>query len=246
MRAAGALLVPVVVLLAGCSDGGGSDEQVLTVYAAASLTGTFTELAETFEEQHDGVEVRLSFGGSSDLATQVVEGAPADVFASADEATMARLTDAGLAEEPTAFATNRLEIAVPPGNPAGVTGLADLAGADLVVCAPAVPCGAAAVALADAAGVRLDPVSEEQSVTDVLGKVASGEAEAGLVYATDVLAAQGDVEGVVVPEARSVVNRYPVAVVTGSEEAALAEEFTALVTGAEGRAVLQDAGFGPP
>jgi len=238
------MVVAGVLLLGGC--GGGSDEQVLTVYAAASLTGTFTELADTFEEQHDGVEVRLSFGGSSDLATQVVEGAPTDVFASADEATMTRLTDEQLVEEPTPFATNRLEIAVPPGNPAGVSTLADLAGADLVVCAPAVPCGAAAVALAETAGVRLDPVSEEQSVTDVLGKVASGEAEAGLVYETDVLAADGDVEGVAVPEAASVVNRYPIAVVAGSEEPGLAEELVALVTGTEGRRVLTAAGFGPP
>ena len=247
MRASTALLV-LLLPLAGCgADGDG--ETRLTVLAAASLSGTFTELARTFEEQHDGVEVRLSLGGSSDLAAQVVGGASADVFASADEATMRRLTQEGLAEEPVVFATNRLQLAVPPGNPAGIESLADLDGrddVDLVVCAPQVPCGAAALALADAADVRLEPVSEEQSVSDVLGKVAVGEADAGLVYVTDVLAAGSDVEGIAVPEAGSAVNRYPIAVVGETDEQQLAEEFVELVTGPEGRRLLADAGFGAP
>jgi molybdate transport system substrate-binding protein len=249
-----ALATTLPLALTACGDGD-DDATVLTVFAAASLSGPFSELARTFEEQHEGVEVRLSLAGSSDLATQVVEGASADVFASADEPTMRRLTDEGLADEPVVFATNRLQIAVPPGNPAGVESLADLddgdeaEGADgvaLVVCAPAVPCGAAALAVAEVAGVELDPVSEEQSVTDVLGKVASGDADAGLVYVTDVLAADGDVDGVAVPEAASVPNRYPVAVVDGSDQRPLAEEFVALVTGPEGRRTLSDAGFGAP
>jgi molybdate transport system substrate-binding protein len=248
VRASTALLALLLLPLAGCGDGGDGETR-LTVLAAASLSGTFTELVRTFEEQHDGVEVRLGLGGSSDLAAQVVGGASADVFASADEATMRRLTEEGMAEEPVVFATNRLQLAVPPGNPAGVESLADLDGrddVDLVVCAPAVPCGAAALALADAAGVRLAPVSEEQSVTDVLGKVAAGEAEAGLVYVTDVLAAGGDVQGIAVPEADAVLNRYPIAVVGETDEQQLAEEFVELVTGPEGRRLLADAGFGAP
>ncbi len=183
--------VALLLSLAGC---GGSDDEAttLTVYAAASLTASFGQLADEFEREHPGTEVQLSFGGSSDLVTQIQEGAHADVFASADLATMQKLTDDDLADgDPQDFATNTLEIAVPPGNPAGIRGLADLAapGVNLVVCAPEVPCGAATRAVADAAGVTLNPVSEEQSVTDVLAKVTSGEADAGLVYRTDVQAA---------------------------------------------------------
>lgn len=240
--------VALLLSLAGC---GGSDDEAttLTVYAAASLTSTFEQLADEFEQEHPGTEVQLSFGGSSDLVTQIQEGAHADVFASADLATMQKLTDDDLADgDPQDFATNTLEIAVPPGNPAGITGLADLAapGVNLVVCAPEVPCGAATRAVADAAGVALSPVSEEQSVTDVLAKVTSGEADAGLVYRTDVQAAGEDVRGIELPEADSAVNTYPIVVVQGADEAALAREFVDLVLGAAGQQVLADAGFGPP
>lgn len=240
--------VALLLSLAGC---GGSDDEAttLTVYAAASLTSTFEQLADEFEQEHPGTEVQLSFGGSSDLVTQIQEGAHADVFASADLATMQKLTDDDLADgDPQDFATNTLEIAVPPGNPAGITGLADLAapGVNLVVCAPEVPCGAATRAVADAAGVALRPVSEEQSVTDVLAKVTSGEADAGLVYRTDVQAAGEDVRGIELPEADSAVNTYPIVVVQGADEAALAREFVDLVLGAAGQQVLADAGFGPP
>jgi molybdate transport system substrate-binding protein len=239
------LLLP----LAGC---GGSDDETattLTVYAAASLTATFEQLADDFEHAHPGTDVRLSFGGSSDLVTQIQEGADADVFASADLATMQKLVDDGLADgDPQDFATNTLEIAVPPGNPAGITGLQDLAkpGVNLVVCAPEVPCGAAAQSVAEAAGVTLSPVSEEQSVTDVLAKVTSGEADAGLVYRTDVQGAGKDVEGIELPEAASVVNTYPIVVVQGSGEADLAREFVDLVLGDTGQQVLSGAGFGHP
>lgn len=238
------LLLP----LAAC---GGSDEDTstLTVYAAASLTATFEQIGQEFEAEHEGVDVRLSFGGSSDLVTQIQEGAHADVFASADTANMDRLTGDGLAGgDPEDFATNTLEIAVPPGNPAGITGLQDLAeaGVDLVVCAPEVPCGAASRAVADRAGVTLSPVSEEQSVTDVLAKVASGEADAGLVYRTDVLGAGERVEGIEFPESSTVVNTYPIVAVEGSDHPDLAREFVELVVGASGRRILADAGFGPP
>lgn len=238
----------LVLPLAACG-GSEKDTSTLTVYAAASLTSTFEQLGKEFEAEHDGVDVRLSFGGSSDLVTQIQEGAEADVFASADTANMDKLTGADLADgDPQDFATNTLEIAVPPGNPAGITGLQDLAkaGVNLVVCAPEVPCGAAAQAVADAAGVTLSPVSEEQSVTDVLAKVTSGEADAGLVYRTDVLGAGDAVEGVEFPEATSVVNTYPIVVVKGSSDADLAREFVDLVLGDTGQKVLSDAGFGHP
>jgi molybdate transport system substrate-binding protein len=161
---------------------------------------------------------------------------------------MRKLVDADLATSPQVFATNTLQIAVPPDNPAGITGLQDLArpGVRLVVCAPEVPCGAAAQQLAAAAGVELQPVSEEQAVTDVLGKVRAGEADAGLVYVTDVLAAGDEVRGIDVPQAATVVNAYPVAPVTGSDQADLAKEFVELVVGPAGQDVLADHGFGTP
>jgi molybdate transport system substrate-binding protein len=245
--------VVVLPALAGCGgdaegEASGDSGETLTVFAASSLTATFTELADDFEGEHEGVTVELSFAGSSDLVAQVQQGAPADVVATADTVTMERLTSEGLVGEPVTFATNRLEIVVPPGNPAGVASLQDLArpGLALVVCAPQVPCGAATSQVAEEAEVRLSPVSEEPSVTDVLGKVVSGEADAGLVYVTDVLAAGDDAEGIEFPESQAVVNSYPVAVVAGADSDDLAEEFVALVTSDRGRAVLSEAGFGRP
>ncbi|MFT4123783.1 MAG: molybdate ABC transporter substrate-binding protein [Microbacteriaceae bacterium] len=249
-----------VLALAGCSGqasdgqatgqdtGTAAAEQTLTVYAAASLTATFTEIADDFEADHPGVTVQLQFAGSADLVTQITEGAPADVFASADEANMAKLTDVGLAADPVDFATNVLEIAVPPGNPAGVGSLQDLADDSVttVICAPEVPCGAATVMVEEAAGITIPAVSEESSVTDVLGKVTSGEADAGLVYVTDVAGAGDDVEGVEFDESASAVNTYPIAVLSDSGQAELAAEFVAAVTGSAGQAVLVAAGFGTP
>ena len=240
------LLVPLA--LAGC----GSDVEgatTLRVYAAASLTSTFEEIAEQFESEHDGVEVELSLGGSSDLVAQIQEGAPADVFASADLANMEKLTAEGLdGQEPQAFATNTLQIAVAPGNPLGITSLADVVGkgVNLVTCAPEVPCGAAAQKAADAAGIELTPVSEEQSVTDVLGKVTAGEADAGLVYVTDVIAAAGAVLGVDFAEASAAVNSYPITTLEDSGEADLAAEFIELVLSDAGQGILREAGFGEP
>lgn len=246
-------LLPLLLLvpLAACGSGGdedGSATTTLTVYAAASLTDTFEQLAQDFEADHDGVEVELSLGGSSDLVTQITEGARADVFASAATANMDDLVEAGLTgAEPRVFASNVLEIAVPSGNPAGVTSVQDLAGdLNLVVCSPEVPCGAAAQRVAEVAGVSLSPVSEEQSVTDVLAKVASGEADAGLVYVTDVTAAGDAVEGVAFPESAEVVNSYPIAPLADSDEPDLAQEFVDLVLGEPGRSVLRAAGFGLP
>ncbi|MFE7629316.1 molybdate ABC transporter substrate-binding protein, partial [Kocuria sp. NPDC057446] len=194
----------VVVLLAalgvgatGCGDGGGAPGTVLDVHAAASLRDAFTELAGQFEAQHPEVEVSLSFAGSSTLVQQLAEGAPGDVLATADERSMAGAVAAGLvAGEPEVFASNVLTVVVPAGNPAGVRSFRDLAepGVQVVVCAPQVPCGAAAEQVEEASGVRLSPVSEEGAVTDVLGKVTSGQADAGLVYATDARAAGDAVE----------------------------------------------------
>ncbi|ASN21676.1 molybdate ABC transporter substrate-binding protein [Arthrobacter sp. YN] len=221
----------------------------ITVFAAASLKTTFTQLAEDFEAKNPGTTVNLSFAGSSDLVTQITQGAPADVFASADTKNMAKLADAKLVDgTATDFATNVLEIAVPPSNPASISSFADLAkpGVKVVTCASQVPCGAAADAVEKATGTTLIPVSEESSVTDVLGKVTSQEADAGLVYVTDVKGAGDKVEGIPFPESDQAVNTYPIATVGTSKNKALAAAFIAMVTGDDGKKILGDAGFGTP
>ncbi len=221
----------------------------LTVFAAASLKATFTDLAGGFEKNHPGTKILLSFAGSSDLVTQITEGAPADVFASADPKNMTKLSNAALVDgSPANFASNVLTIAVPPSNPASITGFADLAraGVKIVVCAPQVPCGAAAAKIEVATGTTLKPVSEESAVTDVLGKVSSGEADAGLVYVTDVKAAGGKVTAIGFPESVNAVNTYPIATVAGSRHRQLAAAFIDMVTGTAGQKVLADAGFGKP
>ncbi len=248
------ILLPAA--LSGCaaqgsapdSRAGGTPSDTITVFAAASLKATFTELARTFEAEHPGTKVTLSFAGSSELASQLSQGAPADVFASADTANMKKVQDAGLADgTPKDFATNTLAIAVPPGNPAGIASLQDLArpGIKLVTCARQVPCGAATAKVAQAAGLALRPVSEENAVTDVLGKVTSGEADAGLVYGTDIKAAGSSAKGIPFPEAGSAVNTYPIAGIATGRNKATAQAFLDLVTGPEGQKVLGAAGFGP-
>ncbi|GAB2590463.1 molybdate ABC transporter substrate-binding protein [Microlunatus antarcticus] len=223
--------------------------QTLTVFAAASLKGTFTTLGQQFETAHPGTKVTFSFAGSSDLVTQLQQGAPADVFASADTNNMTKVvTDQLVAGSPVNFATNTLEIAVPPDNPAKVTSFADLSkpGVKLVVCAPQVPCGAAAEKIETATNTTLKPVSEENAVTDVLGKVESGEADAGLVYVTDVQGAGDKVKGIPFDESKAAVNTYPIAALTASKNADLAGQFVQLVTGTQGQQVLADAGFARP
>ncbi|GAB4095935.1 molybdate ABC transporter substrate-binding protein [Brachybacterium horti] len=232
---------------AGASDAGGST--TLTVFAAASLKSSFEEIATDFEADHPGVDVQLSFAGSSDLVTQIGQGAPADVLATADTATMDQAVEQELVTgTPQDFATNTLTIAVPAGNPAGITDLASLAepGVQLVLCAPQVPCGRAAQKVEESAGVTLSPVSEEQSVTDVLGKVTSGEADAGLVYVTDAASAGDAVEQIDLPEAKAAVNTYPLAVVAGTSQEELATEFTQEVLGERGQEVLAAQGFQAP
>lgn len=255
-RSLGASLAAVVtaLTLAACgttsgSDGPDAEARTLTVYAAASLTETFEQIGEEFEAENDGVTVQFSFGGSADLVAQLQSGAPADVFASADEANMTKAVDDGLVDgDPELFATNVLQIATPPDNPAAVAGLDDLARSDVqvVLCAPAVPCGAAAERIEEAAGLAIDPVSEEQAVTDVLGKVVSGEADAGLVYVTDVIGAGDAVLGIEFPEADSAVNAYPIGALADTDVPDLAAEFVAFVLGEQGRRVLAEAGFGTP
>ena len=237
-----------VALLAGCGADGGAP-RVLNVFAAASLTDAFTAVGARFEADNPGVEVRLNSAGSSDLAQQIVNGAPADVFAAANESTMKTVADAGLVDgQPTVFATNVLQIATPPGNPKGVASFADLARPDVavVVCAPQVPCGAATERIEQATGVALSPVSEEPDVRSVLGKVSTGNADAGLVYVTDVRSARGSVEGVSFPESDRAVNSYPIAALTDAPEPELARSFVELVTGEFGQEALEDAGFGAP
>jgi molybdate transport system substrate-binding protein len=245
-----------VTLLTGC--GGGANvpaaspvpaARTLTVFAAASLTSTFTAIGRQFEAAHPGTRVTFSFAGSSDLVTQLQQGAPADVFASADTVNMARATADGLvAGSPVDFATNTLEIAVPPDNPARITSFADLTrpGVKVVVCAAQVPCGAAVQKIEKATDTVITPVSEENAVTDVLGKVTSGEADAGLVYVTDVRGAADKVKGIPFTESAEAVNTYPVAALSASRNGDLAGQFVQLVTGSAGREVLTDAGFGKP
>ncbi|WP_293785035.1 molybdate ABC transporter substrate-binding protein [uncultured Aeromicrobium sp.] len=231
------------------SDGKTSEDVTLTVFAAASLTKPFTEIGERFEDQNPGVNITFNFAGSSDLVAQLQNGSPADVFASADERNMTKATDDDLvAGEPSLFAANTLQIVTAPGNPKGIEGFEDLAREDvtLVICAPEVPCGAATKQVEENTGVTLSPASEESAVTDVLAKVTSGEADAGLVYVTDAVGAGDDVESIAFPEASEVVNNYPIATLAGSEHPEMARRFVDFVLGSEGQAVLGEAGFVTP
>jgi molybdate transport system substrate-binding protein len=250
-------LAIAVIGLAGCagtataasSPPSGSHDPLsgtITVLAAASLTDTFTALGKRFEKAHPGVTVQESFGGSATLAQQVVQGAPADVFASAADAPMATVTAAGLASDPTTFATNVLELVVPKANPAGITKLSDLArpGVKTILCDPSQPCGAAARALLAATGVRITPVSLEQDVSSVLTKVELDEADAGLVYVTDARSAGDAVRAIPVPQASEVVNDYPIVVLRHAPNPRAATAFVAYVLGPIGAKALRDAGFG--
>lgn len=245
------LAMVMLVGATGCGSGSGgasssrADATTLTVFAAASLTESFTELGKVFESGHPEVKVRFNFGSSATLAQQIVQGAPADVFAAASPATMKTVTDASLAAEPAVFARNRLQIAVPRGNPGKVDGLDDLADPKVKValCAPQVPCGAAAATALDAAGLKVTPVTLERDVKATLTKVALGEVDAALVYRTDVRAAAGKVEGIAFPEADKAINDYPIAVLSKAPHARAAREFVALVRSQRGKDVLSKAGF---
>lgn len=249
------ITLAATALISGCASADDSSAPStteggsITVFAAASLKSAFTEIGQQFETDNPGTSVEFSFAGSSDLVTQLTQGADADVFASADTRNMDKAVVAELVEgTPVNFATNTLTIAVAPGNPKGIKTFADLAkpGISVVVCAPPVPCGAATEKVEKAAGVTLSPASEETSVTDVLGKVTSGQADAGLVYVTDTAAAVDKVAPVAFPEATQAVNTYPIAVLKESEHMQLAHRFVDLVTGETGRKALAKAGFAKP
>ncbi len=260
LAVAAAIATPL--LLAGCgssgSDSGSSGTTSsaatssvngsITVFAAASLTGSFTEIGKQFEAAHPGTKVTFNFGPSSGLATSINQGAPADVFASASAKNMDQIVSAGNAADPKTFANNVMEIAVPPKNPGKVTGVNDLAKSSVKValCQSQVPCGTVAAKVFSNAGITVKPVTEEVDVKGVLTKVVSGDVDAGMVYVTDVLSAGDTVKGVEIPENVNASTSYPIATVKASKNAATASAFVAYVLSSDGEAVLQKAGFAKP
>lgn len=256
--------VVAVALISGCGSGGDSSSPASTpsggssaesatgkiiVFGAASLKNTFTEIGERFKADNPGASIEFNFAGSSDLVTQLTNGAPSDVFASADTKNMDKAAQAGLlAGDPVNFASNTLVIATAPGNPKKIASFADLAKPDLIVvaCAPQVPCGSATQKIEQATAVTLKPVSEESSVTDVLNKVTTGQADAGLVYVTDAKGAGDKVTAVPFPEAADAVNTYPIAVLKEADNPDLATKFVDLVTAQAGQEILSQAGFAQP
>ena len=258
-----AVLMAFAVAVAGCGgdddDDEASDDATTTttaelsgdvvVFAAASLTDVFTELGDTFMAEHPDVTVTFNFAASSELATQIEEASPADVFASADEPNMTKAVDAGaVVGEPVVFVENELQIIVEEGNPEGVTGLADLSEGDLVValCAPEVPCGNYAAQAFEKADLPLPTASQEQNVRAVVEKVALGEADAGIGYTTDVLARGDEVDGVEIPDDENVLASYPVAVLNLGSNQDAAAAWVAFLQTPEALDVLTEAGFLAP
>jgi molybdate transport system substrate-binding protein len=258
-RALGLLAVAAALALTACSprdqgtgttnSSGGRLSGALTVFAAASLTTVFTDLGDKLQKENPDLRITFNFAGSDALATQITQGAPADVFASANTTQMKVVTDAGLqAADPKVFAENVLEIAVPKDNPGHVTGIEDFANPalTLAVCAPTVPCGAAAEKVFQAAGVDAKPDTQEEDVKAALTKVQLGEVDAALVYATDVKAAGGKVTGIPFPEAEQAVNQYPAVVLKDAPNPDAARAFVDLVNSDAGQRALEDAGFRAP
>lgn len=238
-------LAGLAVVLAACGAGTDPGGEVV-VSAAASLTDAFEEIAGAFEEAHPGLDVVLNLGGSSALRDQILEGAPADVFAPADMTTMDGVVAAGLAAgTPAVFARNRLAIAVPAGNPAHVSGLDDFANESLLIglCAEDVPCGRLGREALEAAGVTPSVDTEEPSVRSLLVKVAAGELDAGIVYVTDIA---GGVEEIPIDDADNVVTDYPVAILAEAPNPEGAAAFVDFVLSEEGRSILSSHGFGLP
>lgn len=213
----------------------------LTVFAAASLSLAFEDIGEQFAKQHPDASVNFSYAGSSSLVSQIGAGAPADVFASADEQNMAKAADH--VPDPVVFTENTLRLVVPTGNPAGIESLSDLDGAKLVVCAPQVPCGRVTGELEAALDLNLDPVSEEQSVTDVRTKVEIGEADAGFVYVTDAVAASDKLEVIDIDGVDSVSTKYMIGMVSSAQNKELAQAFIDIVMSEEGQDILAEYGF---
>lgn len=250
VRRLGATAVALAVATsgAGCAGAVGDDDRrTLTVLAAASLTDVFTALGEQFEADHEAVDVELAFGSSTDLAGQAADGAPGDVLATADEESMTVAVDAGAAGNPATFATNVLVIVTPPDNPAGIATPADLEGATWVRCADDVPCGRVALAVLEDAGVDAEPASLEEDVRATLDKVVSGEADAGLVYASDAVAAGSDVGTIPIEGATTRPTSYLIAgLAQAGDGGDLAQAWIDLVTGPDGRTALTEAGFTLP
>ena len=231
---------------AGASGGAGKATGKVTVLAAASLQKAFEEIEKTVEKDNPGLDVTFDFQGSQDLVSSLAGGNSADVLATANNSTMKDAADQKLVGDQTEFATNVLTLIVPKGNPKKITGLdSSLDGANLVICAPEVPCGEATKKLAEAQGITLKPVSEEQKVTDVRGKVESGEADAGIVYTTDAAAAKDKADKIDIPDG-GVVNHYPIAQTAEPENPAGAQAFIDAVTGKAGQEILAKHGFGKP
>jgi molybdate transport system substrate-binding protein len=264
MRAKLLAAVALTAVLAGTAACGGGDNTTtttggssstagvrgpITVLAAASLTESFSQIGKDFEAANPGTKITFSYGGSSGLAQQITSGAPADVFAAASPATMKTVTDAGdAAGTPATFVKNQLVIAVPRGNPMGITSLAALAksGVKVALCAEQVPCGAAAKKALAAANVKVTPVTLEQDVKAAVSKVKLGEVDAALVYRTDAKAAASDVDGIEFPESAQAINNYPIVALKNAPNAAGAAAFVAYVESAPAQQVLTDAGFQQP
>jgi len=261
-----ATVAAAALLLAGCGSSGTADGSsssakssssgsgtaslsgTVNVFAAASLKEAFTKLGVQFEAAHPGVNVVFNFGPSSGLATQITQGAPADVFASASAKNMGQVVTAGEAASPTSFASNIMEIAVPAANPAGIKQLSDLAqsGVKVALCQPAVPCGTTAAKVFAKARLTVTPVSQEVDVKAVLTKVTLGEVDAGVVYVTDVRAAGDKVRGIEIPDDVNASTQYPIATLTKAPNKAAARAFTDYVLSADGAGILTAAGFARP
>ena len=246
------------VAVAGCSSSSSSSPSgtssakpatgTITVFAAASLTETFTQLGKQFQSAHPGDTVKFSFGPSSGLATQITSGAPADVFASASPTNMQDVVSAGDASNPQNFAKNTMEVAVPPNNPAKVTSVNDLAkkSVKVALCQPQVPCGMVAAEVFKNVGITVKPVTLQPDVKSVLTQVETGNVDAGMVYVTDVMAAGSKVKGVTIPANDNASTLYPIATITSSKEKSIADAFVAYVLSPAGQSVLTAAGFEKP
>lgn len=248
-----ALLTPVAACSSSDSSSGASGsaspsatQTTLTVFAAASLTKSYDQIGQQFEKAHPGVTVKFSYAGSQSLVDQLDQGAPADVLATADTKTMDKAGKGSLVGPTKIYTSNLLTVITPPGNPGKVTGFNDsLSSVKLVICAPAVPCGNATKKLEKALDVTLRPVSEEQQVTDVRGKVESGEADAGIVYRTDAKVSGDKVDTIDIKGADKAVNLYPIAVTKNAKSPEVAQQFVDYVTSDAGKKVLTANGFTP-
>ncbi len=253
-----AVAAAAATVLSGCGSSSSSSSAspssssglsgTINVFAASSLTGAFTTIGQQFEAAHPGAKVSFNFGPSSGLATQITQGDPADVFASAAPGNMATVVKAGDASSPVDFVKNVMEVAVPPSNPGKITSLNDLAKSSekVVLCAAAVPCGATALQVFKNAGITVTPVSNEVDVKTTLSKVELGSADAGVVYVTDVKAAGAKVKGIEIPDNLNASTSYPIAPVKNSKNAALAQAFVQYVLSSAGQSVLTQAGFLKP